>query len=306
MLKAAIPQGSAVSPDEEEGKPWWESMPVLRMLLAKGTRVPLAPWHWKKRRRKKGCQQYKGMTMDASWLVLVLNIDLQFETWEGFIHWVLKKKKKTHTKPLPLQQWRENCCVETGQPQSQALARKGPGCGSKVCHRAPKPHLIDFHLLVKIQKIHKYHRKIPESTPAIKACSHLTQFLKMPHFFPSENTRQEAHGQASFSAFTLKRIMPFYSQGGKKKHPGKSNSTTLSHAFHKACFQIFVMPRRMPKRHTRWAYECCVWLQHQPQCPGPVKWSRNPTPTQNCRIYFSAASWLKNIKVDLYAHCSLL
>lgn len=190
-------------------------MPVLRMLLAKGTRVPLDPWHWKKRRCKKECQQYEGMTMDASWLVLVLNIDLQFETWEGFIHWVLKKKKKPHTKPPPLKQWRENCRVETGQPQSQA--RKGPGCGSKVCHRAPKMHLIDFHLLVKIQKIHKYHRKIPESTPDIKACSHLTQFLKMLHFFPSENRRQEAHGQASFSAFTLKRIMPFYSQGGKKK-----------------------------------------------------------------------------------------
>lgn len=43
MLKAAILQGFAVSPGEEEGKPWRESTAVLSMLLAKGTRAALAP-----------------------------------------------------------------------------------------------------------------------------------------------------------------------------------------------------------------------------------------------------------------------
>lgn len=188
------------------------------MLLAKGTLIPSAPWHWKKRRCKRGWQQYKGMTMHASWLLLLLNVDLQFETWEGLTHWVLKKKEKTKTqKTPPLQQWHENCWVETGQPQSWALQGKGPSCGGKFCHRAPKMHLVDFHLLAETQKIHKYHCKIPENTPTRKACSYLIQFLKMLHL--SSLRKYEASGTQTglVLSFHFRKNYPILIKVRKKK-----------------------------------------------------------------------------------------
>lgn len=153
--------------------------------------------------------------------------------------------------------------------------------------------------------------KIPESTPARKVCTHLTQFLKMFHFFPSENMRQVAHRQASSSAFTLERIILFYSRVEKKK----SRKKQLYHPLLCLSKSLFPNIRDAEKcaealRSPRQAYKGCIYchvrLQHQPQCPGLAKWWRNHTLMQNHRIHFSARSLLKKVKIDLYADCGLV
>lgn len=160
MLKAAILQGFAVSPGEEEGKPWRESMPGLSMLLVKGTRAAVTPLTLEEEKMPKrmpaaerhgqGCKLVNASPkyLPSCWrLKKVSNV--------GYSKRRKKTNNKSHKKNPPLRQQHENWCVETGQPQPQCPARKGPGCGGKVCHGAPKMHLIDFHLLAKIQKTHK-------------------------------------------------------------------------------------------------------------------------------------------------------
>lgn len=147
-------QGFAVTPSEKEGKPRWESIPVLSTLLAKGTQTPLALNPERREDAKEDASTTK-VNADGSQLLLDLNIGLLFEKVSYVGYWKKNNHQKTPLKPPTHPQnlsfaavtWKLLCW---DRPATEpGTARMGPSCGGKFCHGAPKMSLICFHLLVK-------------------------------------------------------------------------------------------------------------------------------------------------------------
>lgn len=279
-------QGFAVPPSEKEGKPQWESIPVLSTLLAKGTQTPLALDTERREDAKEDASTTK-VKADGSQLLLDLNIGLLFEKVSYVGYWKKKQPPKIpsetphpRTKPLLCSSDMKIAVLRQASHRARHC-KDGTQLWRQVLSRGTKneSHLFSF----ACEKSRKFINimKNPRELTIQEGLLTSTQFLKMLHFFSSINMRQVA------------RIIPFHSRGGEKtiiqENPAPPSPPT---PFEKLVSKYW------------WCWDACrsilvpcvhhpLSLWHQPPCPRPVKCWRNHTLTQNCRIYFPVGSLFK-------------
>lgn len=234
-------QGFAVPPSEKEGKPQWESIPVLSTLLVKGTQTPLALDTERREDAKEDASTTK-VKGDGSQLLLDLNIGLLFEKVSYVGYWKKKQPPKIpsetphpRTKPLLCSSDMKIAVLRQASHRARHC-KDGTQLWRQVLSRGTKneSHLFSFaceksrkfiNIMEKSQRAHHPGRLARIYTVSQNA----SLFLLNKYEASGKNYPVSLKGR------------------GKNHNPGKSSSTIPTHTFRKACFQILVMLRCVPK-----------------------------------------------------------